>query len=148
VTVLKANTELVAVSWLKGVSGLGNGMVGTTLPDDTSTWSTNGFVTVRVVGGAPGIYVPMRNPVVSLDFWAISPSSSKPPWGRAANLAELVRLGTDQAGRRVTLPAGFPTVVEVKKAWFVSEPRRAFGDVGSYAHFIADMQMSWVEVAA
>lgn len=142
---LRANTELVAVAWLKGVSGLSNGMVGTSLPKDVTSWSSTGFVTARVVGGAPGLYVPMRNPVITLDFWAVSPNSNKPPWGMANHLAELVRLGTEAAGRNVTLPTGFNTAT-VKKAWLVSEPRRAFGDDGAYAHYIADMQMSWTDL--
>lgn len=143
---IRANTELVAVAWLGGVSGLTSSMVATSLPKDNASWSASGFVTVRTSGGSPGLYVPMREPVVTLDFWAVKPGSSKPPWFQAAALAELAEAGTraSDAQRAVTLPSGYNSA-HVYSAYFVQEPRRAYGDQGDYAHYVADMAMHWVD---
>lgn len=143
---LPANTELVAISWLGGVSGLTSAMVAATLPADNSTWAASGFVTVRTTGGSPGLYIPLREPVVTLDFWAVKPGSSKAPWYQANALAELVDAGTraSNAQRAVTLPSGYNSA-HVYSAYFVQEPRRAYGDQGDYAHYVADMAMHWID---
>jgi hypothetical protein len=147
-TTLRANTELVAVAWLAGVTGLSSAMVASTLPQDETTWSAAGFVTVRTSGGSPGIHVPMRAPVVTLDFWGVRPSSSKPPWFQANYLAELVDAGcrATGAGRTVTLPTNYPAA-HVHSAYFVQEPRRAYGDQGDYAHYIADLALYWTDLS-
>lgn len=144
---LRANTELVAVAWLRGVSGLSTGMVAATLPADNTTWAASGFVTVRTTGGSPGLYIPLREPVVTLDFWAVKPGSTKAPWYQANALAELVDAGTraSNAGRAVTLPSGYNSA-RVLSAYFVQEPRRAYGDQGDYAHYVADMVLNWVDI--
>jgi len=143
---LRANTELVAIAWLGGVTGLTSAMVAATLPADNTTWAASGFVTVRTVGGSPGLYVPMREPVVTLDFWAVKPGSSKPPWYQANALAELVDAGTraSNAGRPVTLPSGY-NAARVFSAYFVNEPRRAYGDAGDYAHYTGDLALHWID---
>lgn len=147
-TVLRANTELVAVAWLRGVAGLSSSMVATTLPTDNSSWAASGFVTVRAVGGAPGIYVPLRSPVVTVDAWGVNPGSSKPPWFQAAALLEAVDLGCRAAdvSRELTLPSGYPGA-RVLTAYLLSEPRRAYGDQGDYAHYIADLALHWVDLS-
>jgi hypothetical protein len=145
---LRANTELVAIAWLGGVTGLSTSMVAATLPRDNTAWATTGFVTVRTSGGAPGIHVPLRQPVVTVDFWAVKPSSAKPPWYQANYLAELVDLGcrATNAARAVTLPANYPAA-RVLSAYLVQEPRRAYGDQGDYAHYIADLALNWVDLS-
>jgi hypothetical protein len=142
---LRANTELVAVAWLGGVTGLTPGMVAATLPADNTSWAASGFVTVRTVGGSPGTHVPMRQPVVTVDTWATKPGSTKPPWYQANQLAELIDAGCRVPGRTVVLPAGYGTV-RVHSTYLVSEPRRAYGDAGDYAHYIADMVVNWVDL--
>lgn len=145
---IRANTELVAVAWLGGVSGLTSSMVAATLPADNSTWAVSGFVTVRTSGGSPGLYTPMREPVVTLDFWAVRPGSTKPPWYQANALAELVDAGTraSTAQRAVALPSGYNSA-RVHSVYFVQEPRRAYGDQGDYAHYVADMAMHWTDIS-
>ena len=145
---LRANTELVAITWLGGVSGLASNMVAAVLPKDNATWSATGFVTVRTSGGSPGIYTPLRNPVVTLDFWAVKPGSNKPPWFAANYLAELVDRGcrATDASRPLTLPANYPPA-RVLTAYLISEPRRAYGDQGDYAHYVADLQLHWVDLS-
>lgn len=147
-TVLRANTELVAVAWLAGVEGLAPGMVAATLPTDNTTWAASGFVTVRTVGGAPGLYTPLRAPVVTVDTWAVRSGTSKPPWFQANYLAELVDRGcrASNVQRTLTLPSGYPAA-RVLSAYLVQEPRRAYGDAGDYAHYTADLTLCWVDLS-
>jgi hypothetical protein len=154
---LPPNSELVAVAWLAGVSGLGSSQVATKLPVDTSVWADDGFVTVGggdgtgggVIGGAPNRYMPLRNPVVSVHCWAVRPGSSRPPWGKAAALAELVVAGTydeTRMRRALTLPDGY-YLARVNEAYPLTEPRRIPGDPSAYAHFQLDLQLHWVALA-
>ncbi|WP_297699638.1 hypothetical protein [Mycobacterium sp.] len=147
-TILRANTELVAMAWLAGVTGLTSDMVAAVLPKDTTAWAATGFVTVRAVGGAPGIHVPMRQPVVTVDTWAVRPGSAKPPWFLANHLAELVDVGCRavDASRTVTLPTNYGTA-RVHSAYLVSEPRRAYGDQGDYARYTTDLALNWVDLS-
>lgn len=144
---LRANTELVAIAWLGTVTGLTSGMVAATLPTDNTSWAASGFVTVRTVGGTPGLYVPLRSPVVNVDFWAVKPGS-RPPWYQANALAELVDAGAraSNAQRAVTLPTGYPTA-RVLSAYLLAEPRRAYGDQGDYARYTADLALHWTDLS-
>lgn len=148
-TILHANTELVAVAWLGTVAGLNPSMVGTTVPEDNSTWAASGFVQVQTLGGTPGLNLPWRNPVMRVHAWAQGGTSMKPPWGKANNLAELVRTATYvEAGKKVvTLPGDFPDA-RVAVVGCITEPQRVPGDVGSYAHYYTDLEFHWLEVAA
>lgn len=151
---LRANSDLVAVAWLGGVTGLSTAMVGSVLPSDATSWSTNGFVTVRTSGGRPVLDNALRGPVVTVDTWACKPTSSKPPWGQANYLAELIVRGcyprTDAERvaiqRTLTLPANYPQA-RVLSAYPVTEPRRSYGDIGDYAAFTFDLQLNWVDLS-
>lgn len=153
-TLLRANTELVAVAWLAGATGLSSSMVATTLPTDATTWAATGFVTVRTSGGAPAVDTPLRRPVVTVDTWAVNPTSAKPRWGLANYLAEVIARACDPLSdvermaiqRPLVLPANYPAAV-VKSAWIVSEPRRAYGDPGNYGHYVLDMALRWVDLS-
>jgi hypothetical protein len=150
-----ATSELVAQFWIGTIPGLSTQMVATQLPDaedkrgNPAPWVATGFITVHVVGGSPNIYLPVKNPVMQLDFYATRPGSDKPPWGVANVLAETVRYATLQRtgfNRVLNLMAGnttYPPAV-VKSAYFMTEPRRAYGDVGDYGHYQVDMAMTWV----
>lgn len=142
---LRATTDLVAVAWIAGVSGIS---VSTTLPKDTATWSANGFVVVSTVGGGPHPYMPVRNPVVQIDCWAVNPNTASPPWGKANNLAEEIQNAFYQVGnipRTLTLNAGFPTA-RVLSAWTITEPRRVYEDDASYARYTMSAQFTWIEL--
>lgn len=141
------NTELVAVAYLKTVPGLGSN-VATDLPQDNSTWSASGFVQVMTVGGTPNAYSPIARPVVSVDCWAVSPNSSKPPWGKANQLAEDIRAavhGGVLLPQRVTVGAAYAKA-DVVEARILSEPRRIPDDDADYAHFSLDLELHWIEV--
>jgi hypothetical protein len=148
--VLRATPELVAVAWLKTVVG---DIVATTLPkpaaDGSLSWETTGFVTVTTVGGTPNLYVPMREPVTGVDCWAASTSSQKPPWNKAACLAEAINTACQahtSIPQTVTLPAGYPAV-QVRSAYATGEPRRIPDDPSSYARYtIPGLVLAWVEV--
>lgn len=153
-TTIEPNSELVAVAWLGTVAGLSSSMVATTLPTDQDTWSANGFVTIGggdgttggVIGGRPNMYMPLRAPVLSVHTWAVAPGSAKPPWGKAAHLAELIVAGCyDEASirRRLTLPGNFADA-RVNEAYPLGEPRRIPGDTSGYAHYQMDLQLHWV----
>lgn len=147
---LRATPELVAIAWLKGIVG---DRVSTTLPRSSasnSTWAASGFVTVATVGGVPDMYVPMRNPALSVDCWATNPESNKPPWGKASWLADLILAGClDHEGtpRLLTLPGAYPQA-RVLSAHPVYEPRRVPDDEASYARMNLGLLFHWVEVAS
>ena len=144
---LHPTSELVAVTWLRQVTGL-DSIVATDVPADASTWAASGFVQVTGVAGSPHPELPVAQPVLSLDFWATNPDSGRPPWGTANQLAEHVRAGVHAHStirRRVTLPAAYADAV-VMEALLLQEPRRIRGDAADLAHYTADLQLWWFEV--
>lgn len=145
---LRANSELVTIAWLKTIVG---DRVANTLPKDNSSWSASGFCTIGTVGGTPNLYVPLREPVMSVDCWAFNPDSQKPPWNKAACLAEAIQAGCyDHTAipQTVTLPTGYPAA-QVRSAYLTGDPRRVPDDVSSYARYsIPGLVLAWVEVPA
>jgi len=148
------HTELVAVAWLRGIPGIPSSGVGTTLPRDSSAWP-DGFVQVTSgVGGGPHRDVPQHQPVVQVDCWAANPSGSRPPWGRANQLAEIIAAhcygGINDAHpvqRRVSLPDSYQDA-RVQSAIVLTDPRRVEGDEARYACYSIDLQLFWVPVIA
>jgi hypothetical protein len=143
---LRATPELVATAWLKTVVG---DRVATTLPKDNTTWAASGFCTLVVAGGTPNLYVPLREPAVGVDCWAVNPQSQKPPWNKAAALAEAIQAACydhPAIPQRVTLPAGYPGV-QVLSAYTTGEHRRVPDDPSSYARYsIPGLVIAWTEV--
>lgn len=145
---LRATSDLVAVAWLRGVSGLDPTKVATTLPEDVAGWGEAGFVQVRAVGGTPDLYLPAGRPVLQVDCWAVKPDTGRPLWNVAALLAQAIVDGTrDESTMRrpLALPAGYPGA-QVMQAYPLVDPHRIEGDPGSYARFRMDLAMHWVEV--
>jgi len=142
--ILRATSELVAVAWLKGIVG---DIVATDLPKDDASWAETGFVQAGVVGGSASMYVPRRDPVISVDCWAVNTDSAKPPWGKANNLAETVQAGcyASDIQRDLVLPGSFPGA-RVLSAYTVSEPRRILSDPASYARYNLSLALHWVEL--
>lgn len=135
--------ELVAVAWLQAVDGIPAGKVATTLPADTAQFS-DGFLTVIGSGGSPQPDTGMRRPVIQVDCWVGTIGSSKPRWGRANDLAELVMAECfdDMRNHVVTLPAQYDGAL-VRQAYPLTEPRRVNGDPNRHARFTFDMQFAW-----
>lgn len=143
---LRATPELVATAWLKTIVG---DRVATTLPKDNSSWAASGFVTLTSTGGTPNLYVPLREPVMGVDCWAVNPDSQKPPWNKAACLAEAIQAACYQRRtipQTVALPTGYPSV-QVRSAYTTGEHRRIPDDPSSYARYmIPGLVLAWVEV--
>lgn len=145
---LLPTSELVAVTWLKGLSYLGTS-VATDLPTDATTWAASGFTRVGpVVGGVPNLYYALANPVITLDFWANAADSGKPPWGKANQLAEQTRAGLLAHGsvpRLLVLPAAYDNARCIT-AYPLTEPRKMRADEAGFARYTMDAVFSWVAV--
>lgn len=145
---LRATPELVATAWLKTVVG---DRVATTLPKDNNTWAASGFCTLVTAGGTPNMYVPLRDPAIGVDCWANNPDSQKPPWNKAAVLAEAIQAACyDHAAipQRLTLPSGYPQA-QVLSAYTTGESRRIHDDASSYARYsIPGLVIAWTEIPA
>lgn len=143
---LRATPELVATAWLKTVVG---DRVATTLPKDNTSWAASGFVTLVVVGGTPNAYVPLRDPAIGVDCWAANLDSQKPPWNKAAALAEAIQAACyahASIPQRVTLPTGYPAA-QVLSAYTTGDYRRIHDDASSYARYsIPGLVIAWTEV--
>ncbi len=147
---LRANSELVASAFIAAVLG-DPSIVGTTLPRDATSWSASGFVRIVVAQGVPEVHLPVRRPVIGVETWAAPASSStKPPWGKAAQLAELIVAGCYASSgqvRNLTMPVSGYNTVRMFSAWPITEPRRMVSDVASYARYGFDMRCDWVDLA-
>jgi hypothetical protein len=151
------DSEVVAVAWLGSSScGITTDMVSTKLPRDTSRWYENGFITIGdgtgrtggVIGGTVDLYTQMRNPVLSIHVWGVNPTSDKPPWRKASQLAQrIIAMTQDETTirRAIQLPPGYYPV-RVDEAAVLGEPRRLPGDPGSYAHYSLDLRLHWVRI--
>lgn len=151
---LEASDEIVAVAWIATVPGLSAAMVDTVLPSDVDaqgnpTWTSTGFVTVSVAGGNPDAMLPVNNPVMQVDCWAVKPGSGKPPWMMARAIGAAIQRA---AWSRTNIPrplvpvlngVSYPQVV-VRSASVVTAFRRLYEDAADYAHYAADLQLSWV----
>ncbi|MCI3246309.1 hypothetical protein [Streptomyces spinosisporus] len=148
--VLRATPELVAIAWLKTVVG---DIVATTLPkpgsDGSLSWADTGFVTITSAGGTPNLYVPLREPVMGVDCWATNSQSQKPPWNKAACLAEAIQAACynhPAIPQTVTLPSGYPQA-RVLSAYTTGEHRRVPDDPSSYARYaVPGLVVVWTEV--
>ena len=140
--------ELVATSWVASIPGLSPQMVATQLPADETAWSDNGFVTVAVVGGTPHPDLPLSRPVIQCDCWAVSPSSSKPPWFKANAIATAIKYACwhrTNIPRLLTITANgvtYPTAA-VRSAVMVTQPRRIYGDPANAARYSCDISLVW-----
>ncbi|WP_435279335.1 hypothetical protein [Streptomyces sp. 1222.5] len=143
---LRPTPELVATAWLKTVVG---DRVATTLPKDNASWAASGFCTLVVAGGSPNLYVPLREPAIGVDCWANNPQSQKPPWNKAATLAEAIQAACydhAQIPQIVPMPAGYPAA-RVLSAYTTGEHRRIPDDPSSYARYsIPGLVIAWTEV--
>lgn len=159
---LHLSDELVGVAWiasLDAIAGIGGQQaVATRLPPDAlksgkpAPWTATGFITVSVVGGSPHTYLPVSNPVLQVDCYAVKPGSTRPPWWQADALASVIRYACwdRTAGARRPLPVvvngvTYPSA-SVSSARLLTAFRRMYSDAAGYAHYSADLQMSWSTV--
>ena len=141
----RPNTELIAVAWLKTLAGVPSGSVGTTLPA-AEAFATDGFVqVVGVVGGSPDAYVPLRNPVVQVDTWAVNPGSKRPPWGKANTLIENILAACFTTPDPIVLRDEY-FAARLFEVAATTEPRRIPGDEGGFARYSADLHFHWIQI--
>lgn len=142
-------SELVALAWIQATTGIDCGM---TLPEDYTTWAANGFVTTGNIGGSPAVHMPVRNPVVSIDCWAVASSSPRPPFLQAAQLAETVYAAMQPTSAKrqvdpntVVTPTGNTYLhAHVLSIYALTEPRPVLGDEAGFAHYSLDIALRWV----
>lgn len=154
-----ANAELAAIAWLKTVPGLPVNQIGTTLPQDKTTWASTGFIQPIIVGrGSSSMYYGYRAPVVMVHCWATNPAKQTPPWWKANELAEdlYAHLLKDNNGvENLDTKTGYRKV-RVLQGWCIEEPKRipwgfpsgqgSFVDPGDDAHYTVSFQMAWAEL--
>lgn len=142
-----ATPERVAVAWLAALPGLNASMVGTTLPSDESLWSASGYITAAVTGGSPDTYYRVGRPVVTLNCWGVTSNTGLPPWNKAQNLAEIVRMGTYLNSWPWLSMPNCDERARVMTAYLAGEPRRHYGDLGDYAAYVVDLALDWATTA-
>ena len=75
--------------------------------------------------------MPLRRPVGQVECWATNPGSGKPPWNRAADLAEQIRIATyDRTSFGRLLAITENGVVYPAARVFGEDPHRAEANVG------------------
>lgn len=147
---LPPNSELVAQAWISSLANISSSIVKTQLPADNTTWAASGFVhVVGVVGGASDPYVPVKNPVVQVDTYAVNPNTDNPDWGQASTLAEYIRAGTyllEKTHVSLTTRSGFDNAQVLQAT--CTEPRRIPNDPSGYARYTMDVNLTWVTIGS
>lgn len=143
------NAELVVESLLGRIFGTTD-HVASSLPDDFTKWVESGFVTYENLSGVPGVSLPTRNPVFRLSFWATTsrPGSTRPPWGKAYNLASIAEkaLQAPQVrGEFATRSGYYPHVLIT--AYPTTDPARVNNDPSGYARVDMSVLVKWAEVS-
>lgn len=154
-----ANSELAAIAWLKTVPGLPVNQIGTTLPQDNTTWAASGYVQVLITGrGRSNSYYGYRAPVVTVHCWAVKVGAQTPPWGKACDLAESIykELLAANGRENFSLPIAGAPKIRILQVWELGEPKRipwgfpsgqgSFIDPGNTAHYTIDLQIAWAEL--
>lgn len=153
-----ANSELAVMAWLKTVPGIPVDQIGTTLPQDNSTWAASGFVQPLAVGkGSSNPYYGYRAPVFEIHCWAVNPAKQTPPWWKANELAENIwaHLVEENGLENLETRTGYRKV-RVLQVWGIEEPKRipwgfpsgqgSFVDPGDSAHYKLSLQIAWAEL--
>lgn len=148
---LHPTTPLVAAGWCQlAVSGVA---AGTELPDqeDAASYAAlraDGFMRITGVGGDPGMYVPMRNPVVQVECWLAPPQGKRQAsWARAEQIAaRLVAATYDPALMGVLVDLS--EVGDYANAWVhtviaLTEPDRVEEDESDFARVDVDLELRW-----
>lgn len=143
-----ANGRLATAAWIRSIPALSAG-VGTGLPKDVASWATNGFIVVGPqIGGGLHPTVPFRSPVHQVDIYAVTPGSDAPPWGMAADLAEVIVSATydmSLLGGPFTLKTGYGQA-RVQGVNIAGGPREQYGDPSAFAWYQIDLGTDWIAV--
>lgn len=142
-------SELVAKAWILGLPGVPSGAVATALPEDTAAW-TAGFVQVVALDGSPQLYLKKREIVLDITCWyQPKVAGNKPPWNKAAQLAENVFDGGYADALVVqrlltTLPAAYENARVL--AFMPGEVEKRGQDEAGNAAFGFEAEMHWIAV--
>lgn len=142
-------SELVAKAWILGLPGVPSGAAATALPEDRASWAA-GFVQVVALDGNPNMYVKKREIVLDITCWyQPKEGSNKPPWNKAAQLAEKVFDGSYADVLVVqrlltTLPSAYNNARVL--AFIPGEPEKRGQDEAGNAAFGFTAEMHWIEV--
>lgn len=113
------------------------------------TAPVRGFVTVPTVVGGSLDYAGTRVPVLQVEAWAAVPSSDRPQYGAAEQLAEDIVAAAhalnDGASVLVRQRAGYAQAL-VQCVPMMTEPRRLDDPETGYARYLMDLCLAWVEV--
>lgn len=141
-------------AWLASVPELSADMIGAALPAPTTTgaipWSETGFVQATCVGGQIEDPTGRRTTLVQVDCWATRlPTSRKPPWGQANQLAEhIIEAARAMTGQERYVDLGAAGTdydrARILTVLAVDEPRRVPDDPGGYARFMHHVTVTWV----
>lgn len=157
------NSEQVALAWLKAQTDLSGVGIGTTLPQDQTSWASTGFITVSVTGrGHSKDEIGYRCPAMTAHCWATNVSKQRPPWGKANDLADiiwncLVNRGNHNGMENVTTALSGAPKVRILQVWGTEEPKRhkwgfptldtgAVIDPGNTAHYTVGFELAWGEL--
>jgi len=150
------NDELVMRAWLvAAVAGVTAAKVATTLPDYTS-WTDNEFYQVMQVGGSPNLELPINEPVVSINCFAVRPGSTKPPWGHAnQNAMKILNATYNRRPAAAASSLDFAALLGiagygnalVRVAYPASLPRRIDSDPSQFAVYNIDIGLNWSAAA-
>lgn len=149
-TELEPTPELVAVAWLKSACPYLENNVATVLPRERGGWAAKGFVTLYSLGGDAENYVPWRNSVLSVSCWAVAEAGKQPPWNKAAQLAEQIRLSVldhPNVPRTLAMPHAGYKLAGVRTAQVLQQPRRIYADDADLAHYQFDLELQWFSAA-
>lgn len=142
-------SELVAKAWILGLPGVPSGAAASTLPEDTAAWP-DGFVQAVALDGTPGLHVKKRVIILDVTCWyQPKPGSNKPPWNKAAQLAEKVFDGgyaDPLVVQRLltTLPAAYDNARVL--AFIPGEVEKRGADPAGNASFGFEAEMTWIAV--
>lgn len=145
----RANHELVVVAWLKSVTGLNT--VGTTVPEDSSTWYSTGFLQPIVIKSDTNKYYQLRSCIAVIHCWAARAdvTSQRPPWGQANELAEnVVAACFDPSlfqSHDLSLGVSGAPSARVLQVALIEDPMRAPNDDAHMAHYTTAIQLWWNE---
>lgn len=142
-------SELVAKAWILGIPEVPSGKVATSLPEDRADFLT-GFVQVGAFGGTPQLHVKKREVMVDVTCWyPPKEGSNKPPWNKAAQLAENVfNAGYAEALTVQRLLTTMPALYNNARvlAWMPGEVEKRGNDEAGNAAFGFMAEMHWIEV--
>lgn len=143
-----ATPEGVAVTWLKS---LGLTAVATSVPEDSAGWWATGFVQVEKTGSVINPHLKLRNNVITCHIWAARQDRNKQnaPEGQAKEIGELILDACFNESHQhvdTVLPASLGSIpVRVINVSLLQDPTRVPSDDAHMAHYVMDIQITWVQ---